>query len=87
MAIRSVSVKVDLSEVPKGGPIYFYVGNHGFPCPVDTFKEYMKGASHDGNVFAEHLIRNIAIRAALANLEGKTLAEIKASIESATFQV
>lgn len=83
MAIETISVRVDDSE-----PRIFriWVGDMGYPVERERFKELMlgKGISH---LNIEHLIRNLAIRAALGGAVLDNPTSIKLVLESATYKV
>ncbi|MEK7679310.1 MAG: hypothetical protein AAB356_03870, partial [Deltaproteobacteria bacterium] len=61
-----------------------YVDGMGYPIAISRFRELIAGGQH---VDAEHLIRNVALRAALSNANINDINSIKAAVEGVPFKV
>lgn len=85
MPIESVTIRID--DVDEANDFMrVYIGAHGHPVRISRFRELMEGKGLN-NVDPEHLIRNVAIRAALGNANRNDIAAIKAAVEGVTFRV
>lgn len=85
MAPKNVTVTIgEVDEV--NDSMYLYVGNFGHPVAISRFKELIQGDQRQG-MDVEHLIRNVAIRAALSNVNINDINSIKAAVEGVPFKV
>ncbi|MEK6760105.1 MAG: hypothetical protein AABY51_10060 [Deltaproteobacteria bacterium] len=85
MAPKNVTVMIgEVDEV--NDSIYLHVGSFGYPVTLSRFRELIQGNLKHG-MDIEHLIRNVAIRAALSNVDINDINSIKAAIEGVPFKV
>lgn len=61
-----------------------YVEGTGYPVALSRFREMITGSQQ---MDSEHLLRNVAIRAALSNVDISNINSIKAAIEGVPFKV
>lgn len=85
MAPKNVTVTIgEVDEV--NDSMYLYVGSFGHPVAISRFKELIQGDPRLG-IDVEHLIRNVAIRAALSNVDVNDFNSIRAAINGVPFKV
>lgn len=81
MAIDTVTVTITDFD-PANDLMYVQVGLFGHPVRISAFRAMMSGADKD----AQHLIRNLAVRAGLAGVDGGKLAALKLALEGVGFK-
>ncbi len=85
MPPKNVTVKLGEPDLINDS-IHIHVGNFGYPIPFSRFKALIQGSEEQG-MDIEHLIRNVAIRAALSNVDVNDINSIKAGVENVPFKV
>lgn len=85
MAPKNVTVTIeDVDE--QADAMRVYVNGTGYPVSLSRFRELIAGGAGHG-IDSEHLIRNVAIRAALSNVNIDNINSIKAAVEGVPFKV
>lgn len=84
MAPKNVTVTIDVDEV--NDVIYFHSDGFVYPFSLLTFKELITSNPKHG-LDVTHLIRNVAIRASLSNVDINNINSIKAAIDGVPFKV
>lgn len=84
MAPKNVMVKIDVDE--QNDSMYITVDSFAHPVIFSRFKELIQSDPKQG-MDIEHLLRNIAIRAALSNVDINNVTSIKAAVEGVPFKV
>ena len=81
MAIDTVTVTITDFD-PANDLMYVQVGLFGYPVRISVFRAMMSGADKD----PQQLIRNLAVRAGLAGVDGGKLAALKLALEGVGFR-
>ena len=83
----AISITIKIMDIkPAEDSFTVQVGNFGFPCSIQEFKQMALSSRHE-DVNIHHLLRNLAIKVALSGTDITKWTEIKTLLEGSTFQI